>query len=113
MNSPKSFAIMLQKGKGGMELGDQPLDSSCLNEIYGDLADLVGIDATLQIFAEFGGQQVSFPKKLLSKEYVINETIRCYNGKNLNELSKRFGYSERHLRALMKQRAEENKQKDN
>lgn len=90
-------------------MGDNFVDSSCLNEIYKDLADIVGIDATLQIYSEFSGQQISFPKKLFSKEYVINEAIRCYDGKNLNKLSKRFGYSERHLRHLIKQQLDEDK----
>ena len=96
-----------------MNLEEKPLESSCLNEIYCDLAELVGIDVTLQIYAEFAGQQITFPKKLFAKEYVVNETIRCYDGKNLSKLSKRFGYSERHLRYLMKQRLEEEEKKKN
>lgn len=98
--------------EGGVSLSDEPLDSSCLNEIYGDLADLLGIDATLRIYSEFAGQQISFPKRLFAKEYVVSETIRCYDGKNLNKLSKRFGYSERHLRHLMRLRMEESEKKE-
>lgn len=88
------------------------IDSSCLNEVYRDLADLLGIDVALQIYAEFAGQQISFPKKLFSIDYVVSETIRCYDGQNLHKLSKRFGYSERHLRYLMKQHLENGKKKN-
>ncbi len=56
----------------------------------------------LMIHQAYKGLQVTFPKRLYSKEYVQEKVKQEYNGKNLKELSKRYGYSERWIRQMIK-----------
>ncbi len=58
------------------------------------------------------GLQVTFPKRLYSKDYVKEKVMIEYNGKNLKELSKRYGYSERWIRQMIKGENEENEKDD-
>lgn len=72
------------------------------NGVYEVFAEVLGIDKILKVYQYFKGQQINFPTKLFSREYVVEEVLKAYNGKNLNTLSTKFGYSERHLRQLIK-----------
>lgn len=71
------------------------------NDIYQQLEKIVGAELTIQLFQEFRGMQINFPMKLLSSEFIGEVTFSEFNGKNLKELSRKFGYSERHLRRLI------------
>lgn len=62
----------------------------------------------LMMHQAYKGLQITFPKRLYSKEYVREKIISEYNGSNLKELSKRYGYSERWIRQMIKERDEEN-----
>ena len=73
-----------------------------LNGVYEEFSSHVGIDATLKIYSEFKGQQINFPVKLFSQEYIISQITELYDGKNINQLAKRFGYSERWVRQMLK-----------
>ena len=54
------------------------------------------------IHQTYKGLQVTFPKRLYSKDYVKEKVKQEYNGKNLKELSRRYGYSERWIRQMIK-----------
>lgn len=56
----------------------------------------------LMIHQTYKGLQVTFPKRLYSKDYVKEKVKQEYNGKNLKELSRRYGYSERWIRQMIK-----------
>ena len=71
-------------------------------EIYDQLIELVGREHTKKIYEHFKGQQITFPMRFYKTDYIIMEVKRQYNGKNLKELAKRYGYTERHLRELLK-----------
>lgn len=66
----------------------------------------------LMIHQAYKGLQVTFPKRLYSKDYVKEKVKIEYNGKNLKELSKRYGYSERWIRQMIKEKDEENEKDD-
>lgn len=51
----------------------------------------------------YKGLQVTFPKRLYSKEYVQEMVKKEYDGKNLKELSRRYNYSERWIRKMLKE----------
>lgn len=82
--------------------GGDNIENSNLNEIYFELAELIGIEATLIIYAHFKGQQVTFPTRLMSKEYIYKQIKEEYNGQNISELALKYGYTERHLREIIK-----------
>ena len=50
----------------------------------------------------YKGLQVTFPKRLYSREYVQEKVKKEYDGTNLKELSRRYGYSERWIRQIIK-----------
>ena len=56
----------------------------------------------LMIHQAYKGLQVTFPKRLYSKDYVKEKVKYEYNGENLKELSRRYGYSERWIRQMIK-----------
>ncbi|MDB2105866.1 Mor transcription activator family protein [Clostridium paraputrificum] len=61
--------------------------------IYKDMVDVLGVDVTLKIYESYKGQQVTFPMRLYSDKYVIDYLSKNYNGKNLNQISRKLGYT--------------------
>lgn len=71
--------------------------------VYKDLAEILGADAVEVVYQNFKGQQISFPKRMYSKEYVLEEVKRLYNGNNLKKLAIKYDYTERHLKKMLYQ----------
>ncbi|WP_278679297.1 hypothetical protein [Clostridium paraputrificum] len=46
------------------------MDKSDYNGVYEELVELLGVEVTLKIHEYFKGQQVNFPMRVHSKEYV-------------------------------------------
>lgn len=78
-----------------------------LNGIYYDLADLLGIDATLKIYEMYRGQQLTLPVQLFDKNFIICQIIKEYNGYNIKRLATKFGYSEKWVRKIIKDHRDE------
>ena len=72
-----------------------------LADVYMEIADKLGVDTAVAIHELFKGQQILFPKKLYRKEYIYAYIKQNYNGKNVRELSKKFGYSDRRIRQII------------
>lgn len=83
------------------------LRQESLNGIYGELAALIGLESMLQVYLQFKGQQITFPVKLFSKEYTMQQIQVEYNGSNVRELAKKYGYSERWIRELLRQSSDQ------
>ena len=73
-----------------------------LNSIYAELANLLGLDAAIEIHKQYAGQQITFPSRLFSKSFVEAEITRRYDGTNIKGLAKEFGYTERWARTVAK-----------
>ena len=71
------------------------------NRIYSDMVEILGEEITHKIYQYYRGQQVFFPMRLYSKEYTVNYLQEHYNSKNLKELSRNLGYSERWIKQLI------------
>lgn len=69
------------------------LNSSCLNGAYKEFIELIGYKNTLIVHDYFAGQYVTFPKKLLSEEYLHQQILNEYDGKNAKDLARKYGYS--------------------
>ena len=80
---------------------------SGLQGVYKELAEIIGIDATIAVYKELKGQQVTFPTRLYERNYVIQEVNLRYNGKNLKELAKEFNYTERWIRTFVANKEQE------
>ena len=61
--------------------------------VYKEMVEILGEEATLKIYENFRGQQVTFPMRLYSKSYVEEYIIKNYNGKNIKEISRNLGYT--------------------
>lgn len=80
--------------------------NSSLNGVYEYFAELVGYDNAVKIYESFRGSQVNFPTKLFSKEFVVNEALKAYDGttESINRIAIKYNYSERTLRKVIKTR---------
>ncbi len=85
------------------------VDTSGLQGVYKELAEIIGVDAAVAVYNELKGQQVTFPTRLYERNYVIREVNQRYNGSNLKELAKEFGYTERWIRTFIIKNKEEKK----
>ena len=85
---------------GGIDLDD--IKPEQLNEIYKDFCAVIGLENTLMVFSTFKGQQVSFPVKLVSSDYTKSKIIEEYDGTNLKQIAKKYDYSERWVREILK-----------
>lgn len=78
-------------------------DPDCLNEVYKDIADEMGVENALIIYRLFRGTQISFPNRLFSKDYIHKAIISEYNGKNTSQLAQKYNYSERSVQRIIKE----------
>ncbi len=77
-------------------------DLNVYNSVYKELVEVVGIDATLKIYMRFKGQQITFPVRLYNPDIIKENVINEFNGSNINELAKKYDYSERSIRRMLK-----------
>ena len=80
------------------------------NGIYSDMVEALGEEMTHKIYQYYRGQQVSFPMRLYSKTYTEKYLKQHYNGKNLRDLARTLGYSERWIKQLIDQFGIESKE---
>lgn len=74
--------------------------------VYNELADLLGEEAVEIIYNAMSGQQVTFPRKMYTPEYVIQMTKDITDRTELKKVAIRYGYSERRLKQLLKRESE-------
>ena len=48
----------------------------CLRGVYNDIANLLGIDAALELHTAFRGQQISFPVQLFTDEFIHSQILK-------------------------------------
>lgn len=77
-----------------------------LNDIYRNIAEEIGFENTVIIYNMFRGTQVSFPNRMLSKEYIYKSIVEEYNGDNVSQLAKKYNYTERTVWRIIKQNKE-------
>lgn len=77
------------------------MDATDFADVYEEIANELGPDAAVAIHKLFKGQQIMFPQKLYKKEYIHNYIRKNYNGRNVRELSQKFGYSDRRVRQIL------------
>lgn len=77
-------------------------DIDALSEVYREIAELIGYDNAIVIYTHFKGQQITFPIKFFNTEYLKNCIIEKYDGTNAKMLSRKYGYSERWIKELVK-----------
>ena len=73
------------------------------NAIYNDISETFGVDIAIQMYQTYKGMQISFPTRLFNPDYVKNQVPIEYDGKNIKELAKKYGYSEKTIRRMVKE----------
>ena len=73
------------------------------NDIYKEISEIVGLEATLKIYLRFKGQQISFPVRLYNPQLIQQNVIKEYDGTNIPELARKYDYSEKSIRRMLKE----------
>lgn len=83
---------------------DRVLDvtSSDLAGVYKEVAEAVGIDNAYKLYNQFKGLQLMFPLKFYSSEYVAQQIVSEYDGRNVRDLARKYGYSESRVRQILR-----------
>ena len=88
--------------KGVLSIEKNDLKAEDLNGIYQEVAEAFDVKTACEFHVNFSGLQLTFPVKLLSREYVMKCIRSEYNGNNIRSLSRKHGYSERWIRVILK-----------
>ena len=71
--------------------------------VYKEVAEAVGVDNAYKIYSNFKGQQLMFPLKFYSSEYTAEQIIEeYYDGSEVRDLVRKFGYSESRIRQILR-----------
>ncbi len=74
-----------------------------LNGIYQEIAEECGFEVALKLFENYRGLQVTFPNKFVDSQYIHSKIIAEYSkGVSIQELVKKYKYSERYIRMILK-----------
>lgn len=71
--------------------------------IYEEMVDILGEEIVKIIHKHYKGQQLNLPMKLHSNEYVKKYIIEKHDKKNIRELSRELGYSDRWIKKLIEE----------
>ena len=70
---------------------------------YREIMDMDGFDAICAFSKEFSGGNVYVPSlRAIFKSCINQEILEQHNGKNVRELVKTYGFSERYIRNLLR-----------
>lgn len=79
-------------------------NSNTLNGVYEAMSEIIGFDNVVKLYENFKGSQINFPTRLFSKEFVLQEALKTYDGtsESINIIATKYSYSERTIRKLLK-----------
>ena len=82
-------------------------ESELFNDIYREIGAELGLDTAIAIYQMYKGQQITFPIHLFNAKRIQTSIIKEYDGTNIRELAKKYGYSEKTVRRMIKDSLEE------
>lgn len=71
-------------------------------QVYKEIADIIGPEETYAIYKSMRGQQVTFPKRLYTTEFILDEIRKSGDDVDLHKVALEYDYTERYLRQLLK-----------
>ena len=110
MDKHKEFGILLVPNKVlkyDEEVGKMEKETELYNAVYKELSEIIGLDATLKVYLRFKGQQISFPVRLYNPHLIQQNVIKEYDGYNIRELAKKYDYSEKTIRRMIRDSLED------
>ena len=72
------------------------------NSVYEEISEEFGYDIAIKMYQIYKGMQISFPTRLFNPDYVKNQIPIEYDGTNIKQLAKKYGYSEKTIRRMLK-----------
>ena len=82
-------------------------NSELLNNIYREISEKLGMEAAMEIFQMFKGQQISFPVRFFNPKRIQQNIIEEYDGTNIRTLAIKYNYSEKTVRRIIRDSLEE------
>lgn len=82
-------------------------ESELFNEVYREICTNVGLDAAIAVYQMYKGQQITFPTHLFDAKRIHKTIVKEYDGTNIRKLAKKYGYSEKTVRRIIKKSLEE------
>ena len=89
------------------EVNDLKKEVELYNDIYREISEIVGLEATLKIYLRFKGQQVSSPVRLYNPQMIQQSVIKEYDGTNIAALAQKYDYSEKTIRRMIRDSLED------
>ena len=83
-------------------------ETELYNNIYKEISEMVGLDATLKIYLRFKGQQVSFPVRLYNPQMIQQSVIKEYQTSHFCDATAQFLFVVLRAYFLILQRCTEN-----
>ena len=77
------------------------------NDIYKEMAEIIGLEATLKVYLRFKGQQITFPVRLYNPHLIQQNVIKEWDGTNIAELAQKYDYSEKTIRRMIRDSVED------
>lgn len=105
MDKPKNFEIILRQSdllrlsKEVMRMAEN--NPELLNSVYKEVSEKLGMDAAMEIYRMFKGQQITFPMRFFNPERIQQLIIQEYDGSNIKTLATKYGYSEKTIRRII------------
>ena len=69
--------------------------------IYADMGEVLGEEIVIKLHKYYRGQQITFPMKLYSIEYVERYIVKNYRTKTIKEMCRELGYTEGWIKQLI------------
>ena len=97
-----------------MDIDVKQKNGGTLNGVYEQMSEIIGFDNVVKLYENFKGSQINFPTRLFSKEFVLQEALKTYDGtsESINLIATKYSYSERTIRKLLKAHLDSIQQKE-
>ena len=82
-------------------------DPELLCDVYKEISERLGLEVTMEIYHMFKGQQISFPVRFFNSKKIQQLIIQEYDGTNIRMLAKKYNYSEKTVRKIIKESVDE------
>ena len=99
---------VLQCNKGEVDAMEK--ERELYNSVYREISEIIGLEATLKIYLRFKGQQVNFPVRLYNPHLIQKNVIKEFDGSNIPELARKYDYSEKTIRRMIRDSLEESEE---
>lgn len=96
----------------GREVDAMENERELYNSVYREISEIVGLEATLKLYLRFKGQQINFPVRLYNPHLIQKNVIKEFDGSNIPELARKYDYSEKTIRRMIRDSLEESEEND-